>query len=166
MSQERPFALKYSQKRSVYYAYKTPFGKITIASNGKAVTGVSLKEFEYEGTKEPDSITNECATQLLEYLSGKRSVFDIDYVAEGSKFQKQVWEEIAKIPYSHVITSKELAQSFGDASSYRQVGSAVRANPIAILIPAHRVIPQSGYVGKDPQDKLRAAFRELEKRYG
>lgn len=149
-----------------FYSYKMPFGRITIRSNGAAITGVGLGEVDYDGEKAPDALTNECASQLLEYLSGKRSVFDIAYVASGSDFQKQVWGEIEKIPYSHVITSKELAESVGTPNAYRQVGAAVRANPIAILIPAHRVIPQSGYVGKNEHDRIRAAFRELEKRYG
>lgn len=149
-----------------YYSYKMPFGKITIRSNGAFVTGVSLGEVEYEGIMQPDSITNECANQLLEYLSGKRSVFDIEYEAQGTDFQKQVWKEIERIPYSHVITSKQLAEAVGTPQAYRQIGSVVRANPLAILIPAHRVIPQSGYVGKNEHDRIRAAFRELEKKYG
>lgn len=149
-----------------YYSYNMPFGKITICSDGNAITGVSLGDITYEGQKKSDPLTNECASQLLEYMSGKRSVFDIDYVAYGTDFQKQVWKEIEKIPYSHVVTSKELAQSMGMPKAYRQVGSAVRANPLVILIPAHRVIPQSNYVGKNESDRIRAAFRELERRYG
>ena len=155
-----------SQLLSNYYSYKTPFGKITISSNGESITGVGLGERTYPGENRTSSLTNECANQLLEYLSGKRSVFDIEYDAQGTDFQKQVWDEISKIPYSHVITSKELAESVGMPSAYRQVGAAVRANPIAIIIPAHRVIPQSGYVGKNEHDRIRAAFRNLESHYG
>lgn len=143
-----------------------PLGKITICSDGTAITGVSLGATVYDGEKKSDSLTNECANQLLEYMSGKRSVFDIEYAANGTDFQKQVWSAIEKIPYSHVVTSKELAESMGMPNAYRQVGSAVRANPLVILIPAHRVVPQSNYVGKNENDRIRAAFRELEKRYG
>lgn len=152
--------------RRNFYSYKMPFGSVTIQSSGNVVTGLSLGITEYVGEHAPSQTTNECANQLLEYLSGKRSVFTIEHVAQGTDFQRRVWSEIEKIPYSHVITSKELAESLAMPNAYRQVGSAVRANPIAVLIPAHRVIPQNGYIGKNDHDRIRAAFRELEKRYG
>lgn len=149
-----------------HYTYKMPYGTITVRSDGRSVTGVGLGKIDYEGEERPDSLTNECASQMLEYMSGKRSVFQIEHKAEGSDFQRRVWSEIEKIPYSHVITYRQLAEILGVPSAYRQVGSAVRANPLAILIPAHRVIPESGYVGKKDSDRIKAAFRELEKRYG
>lgn len=144
-----------------------PFGKVTVASDGEAVTNVALGRIELGGKFVPDGLTNLCANQLVEYLSGKRSVFDVPLAPKGTDFQKRAWEAMCGIPYSHVVTSSELAESMGAPEAYRMVGSAVRRNPIIVLIPAHRVIPSSGHVDKrDEHAVLRQAFRELERRYG
>lgn len=158
--------LQFPGEKRVFYTYNMPFGKVTIASNGAAVTNVAIGTAEFAGTHAPDETTNRCANQLVEYLSGKRSVFDVAVRAEGTEFQRRVWKAICAIPYSHVMTNMELAESIGSPNAYRMVGSAVRRNPVAVLIPAHRVVPVSGYVDKnDEHAMLRAAFRDLEQRY-
>ena len=155
-----------SSEKRVFYTYNMPFGKITIASDGSAITDVALGSDALGGTFAPDPITNMCANQLMEYLSGKRTVFDIPIAPRGTEFQRQVWDAICGIPYSHVMTSTELAEAMGAPSAYRMVGSAVRKNPIIVLIPAHRVVPSSGHVSNDDEQAMvRAAVRDLEQRY-
>ncbi len=159
--------MQFSGEKRVFFTYNMPFGKITVASDGASVTNVALGRQAFRGSCEPDALTNLCANQLVEYLSGKRSVFDVPLAPHGTEFQRRVWDATCAIPYSHVTTSRELAESMGAAGAYRMVGSAVRRNPIIVLIPAHRVVPSSGHVDKnDEHAVLRAAFRDLEKRYG
>lgn len=159
--------MQFSGEKRVFFTYNMPFGKITVASNGTSVTNVALGRQTFHGSCEPDPLTNLCANQLVEYLSGKRSVFDVPIQPHGTDFQRQVWDAACAIPYSHVMTSRELAESMGSAGAYRMVGSAVRKNPIIVLIPAHRIVPSSGHVDRrDEHAVLRAAFRDLEKRYG
>lgn len=159
--------LQFSGEKRVFFTYNMPFGKVTIASDGKAVTNVVLGQAKLDGSFSPDALTNLCANQLVEYLSGKRSVFDVPLAPKGTEFQKRVWDAVCAIPYSHVVTSKQLAESMGAPETYRMVGAAVRRNPIIMLIPAHRVMPSSGHVDKnDEHAMLRQAFRELEKKYG
>lgn len=149
-----------------YHSYITPYGPITIGCNGSAITRVCLGAHTLSGIDEPTAVMNRCATEILEYFSGNRSVFDLDLDIEGTDFQKQVWDAIGMIPYGQTSTPQDVALSIGKPGSYRAVGSAVKENPIAILVPAHRVVLSSGYVSKkDGSAKLRAAFRELEHKH-
>ena len=82
--------------------------------------------------------------QLKEYFAGTRKEFDVPLDAEGTEFQKKVWEELKKIPYGKTISYKTLAEKLGDVKSIRAVGKANGQNPIAIIIPCHRVIGADG----------------------
>ena len=155
-----------SSEKRVFYTYNMPFGKVTVASDGSAITNVALGSERLPGDFAPDAITNHCANQLVEYLSGKRAVFDVPIRPSGTDFQLRAWETMGTIPYSHTMTSTQLAEAMGAPEAYRMIGAAVRKNPIIVLIPAHRVVPSSGHVNKkDEHAMLRAAFRDLEQRF-
>ena len=82
--------------------------------------------------------------QLKEYFAGTRKGFDVPLDEKGTEFQKKVWEELKKIPYGKTISYKTLAEKLGDVKSIRAVGKANGQNPIAIVIPCHRVIGSDG----------------------
>lgn len=148
-----------------FYTYNTPYGPITIGATDAAITELRLGALALQGQREATEMLNACATQLLEYFSGKRSVFDLAIDPTGTPFQRDVWDAIEHIPYGQTTTSADIADLLGKPDSFRAVGSAVRENPIAIIIPAHRVVSASGYVNKkDDSARLRAAFRELEQK--
>lgn len=93
-----------------------------------------------------NSILEKTEDQLKEYFSGKRSVFDIPLDPNGTNFQKQVWQQLLKIPYGQYITYGEQARRLGSPKSARAVGAANGKNPIGIIIPCHRVIGASGHL--------------------
>ena len=98
-------------------------------------------------------------SQLEEYFAGTRKKFDVPLDLEGTDFQKKVWEELKKIPYGKTISYKTLAEKLGDVKSIRAVGKANGQNPIAIIIPCHRVIGSDGSLtgyagGLDIKEKL------------
>ena len=82
--------------------------------------------------------------QLSEYLSGLRKSFNVPFDIEGTDFQKKVWNELKNIPYGKTLSYKELSERIGNIKSIRAVGKANSQNPLAILIPCHRVIGTSG----------------------
>lgn len=82
--------------------------------------------------------------QLREYFAGTRKVFDIPLDIDGTDFQKTVWNELLKIPYGKTISYKTLSEKLGDIKAIRAVGKANGQNPIAIIIPCHRVIGSDG----------------------
>jgi O-6-methylguanine DNA methyltransferase len=84
------------------------------------------------------------AAQLAEYFSGGRKTFDLPLRPRGTEFQRQVWEELARIPYGVTISYAELAARVGRPGASRAVGRANGTNPIPVIIPCHRVIGSDG----------------------
>jgi methylated-DNA-[protein]-cysteine S-methyltransferase len=82
--------------------------------------------------------------QIIEYLCGERTNFDIKVVPQGTDFQKKVWEALLTIPYGEVASYKDIAEKIGNPKAVRAVGQANSKNPIPIIIPCHRVIGSNG----------------------
>jgi methylated-DNA-[protein]-cysteine S-methyltransferase len=89
-------------------------------------------------------VIEQCISELEEYFSGKRKFFSFEMDLRGSDFQIKVWSELLNIPYGKTISYEELAIRVGDIKSIRAVGLANGQNPIAIVVPCHRVIGKSG----------------------
>lgn len=84
------------------------------------------------------------ATQLDEYFAGSRKQFDIPLAPQGTEFQRQVWLTLASIPYGSTWTYADMATQIGKPTATRAVGAANGRNPIAIVLPCHRVIGKDG----------------------
>ena len=84
------------------------------------------------------------ATQLDEYLAGRRQSFDLALDIHGTPFQHEVWEQLADIPYGNTVTYGQIARRIGRPGASRAVGAAIGANPLSIVIPCHRVIGSTG----------------------
>jgi methylated-DNA-[protein]-cysteine S-methyltransferase len=82
--------------------------------------------------------------QVREYFAGKRTAFELPLAPEGTEFQRRVWAELMKIPFGATKSYGQVAKALGDVGSIRAVGKANGANPIALLIPCHRVIGANG----------------------
>jgi len=89
--------------------------------------------------------------QIVEYLSGKRKEFDMPLNPSGTEFQLKVWQELLLIPYGETVSYQEVANRLGDPKCIRAAATANGKNPIAIIIPCHRVIgshgEMTGYAG-------------------
>lgn len=82
--------------------------------------------------------------QLDDYFTGKARAFDVTVNPKGTPFQHKVWDYLLLIPYGQTRTYLDIANHLGDPNSVRAVGAANGANPIAIILPCHRVIAKSG----------------------
>jgi methylated-DNA-[protein]-cysteine S-methyltransferase len=82
--------------------------------------------------------------QLVEYFAGSRRHFDVPFKLGGTPFQKQVWQELLHIPFGETITYAQLAARVGKPAGARAVGHANGRNPVAIIVPCHRVIGANG----------------------
>ena len=91
-----------------------------------------------------DPLLSEGATQLIDYLAGRRLTFDLPFVAEGDRFQRQVWTIVDRIPRGATTTYGAIAEDLGDKALAWQVGQAVGANPLCIFVPCHRVVGADG----------------------
>ena len=93
----------------------------------------------------PDDEPNEAVlVQLHEYLRGNRRTFDLPLDLRGTPFQVSVWHALAEIPFGETASYGAIAEQVGRPRAVRAVGQAVGANPVAIVLPCHRVIGSSG----------------------
>ena len=84
------------------------------------------------------------AAQLDAYWRGELTVFDVPMNPPGTGFQRQVWAALSEIPYGTTVTYGEIAEAIGKPRAVRAVGRANGSNPIAIVVPCHRVIGADG----------------------
>ncbi len=86
----------------------------------------------------------ECAAQLQEYFAGERTTFEVPLLMKGAEFERQVWQALRGIPYGQTVSYGEIARRVGQPSAARAVGLANGRNPIAVIVPCHRVIGADG----------------------
>ncbi|MES1262692.1 MAG: methylated-DNA--[protein]-cysteine S-methyltransferase [Acidobacteriota bacterium] len=123
----------------------TPFGPAWAAINkAGAVTAFGFGETTRHADPDSSGSSPELARQLDEFFAGTRAQFDVPLAAKGSDFQKRVWEELRRIPVGQSISYAELAKRVGRPGAARAVGRANATNPIALLVPCHRVIGSGG----------------------
>ncbi len=148
-----------------HFVYPMLYGPITISSSAQGITRVSFGSISSVNA-ETSSLSNQAANELLEYFSGKRIFFEVPLDLRGSSFQKTVWKELTRIPYGQTRTSAEIAQLIGSPSSHRAVGAALKKNPLAILIPDHRIIQANGLsIGSGEAARMRTALLEKERAF-
>jgi len=140
-----------------YAFFSSPFGKVCIASTSKGVCHIAFEEDESSAfaileaqfpranfLAEQDE--HQCsAFQVLQFDNTKPS--EVTLHIAGSPFQLKVWEALLRIPVGQLATYSNLASKIGSPKAHRAVGTAIGRNPIAYLIPCHRVIQSSGYLG-------------------
>jgi methylated-DNA-[protein]-cysteine S-methyltransferase len=132
-----------------YNIIESPIGPILLVGNEKGLKHLNFQKGKRRVEIPVDWIENyeffrEAARQLEAYFSGKLQSFDLKLAPEGTDFQKYVWKALCEIPYGETRTYKEIAVSIGKPKAYRAVGLANNRNPIAIIIPCHRVIGSNG----------------------
>ena len=89
----------------------------------------------------------EAFAQLNAYLAGRLKVFDLPLETGGTPFQREVWSALCRVPYGKTASYAEIARAIGRPKAARAVGMANHANPIAIIIPCHRIIASGGGLG-------------------
>ncbi len=148
-----------------YYPYRTPLGRLTVASDGRAVTAIAFGERDFPGERRATELTNRAANQLQEYLAGKRRSFDLPLAPAGTDFQKKVWNALMDIPYGETRSYSEVASAIGSPKACRAVGGANNRNPLPIVVPCHRVVGSNGaLVGYAGGTKVKAFLLDLERR--
>lgn len=127
----------------IYQSYlETPIGFMRILSNGNQLINLSFQETD--GPEDPDQITEWTKTQISEYFTGTRTFFNIPLLLEGSEFESCVWNALQQIPYGTTISYKSLAKQIDRPNGMQAVGSANGRNPLAVIVPCHRVIGHNG----------------------
>ena len=129
------------------HTFESPIGPLVLAARLDQLVALHLPKSEDPpptGTAKLTPILKRTANQLDEYFRGKRLVFELDLAPEGTAFQRSVWDALLAIPYGTTATYGAIAQHIGRPAASRAVGAANGRNPIAVIIPCHRVIGSSG----------------------
>ena len=164
----------------IYYAsFKSPFLKrVFVASTQRGVCMVDFLTSEKAFLKRVkerfsgevvrnDRKNKEVLFQLKKYLKRELRNFNCRLDFKGTPFQKEVWSELAKIPYGQTRSYKEIAQAIGHSKAFRAVGNANGQNPLPLIIPCHRVIESNGGLGGFGHGlKVKRQLLELEKAHG
>lgn len=128
-----------------------PIGEVSIAADDEAVHAVMFAANRERLEKKlgnvvgkSNALTRRTAVQLQEYMAGERTVFDLPVYWRGTPFQQQAWRALCEIPYGETRSYAEQAQRIGKPKAVRAIGRTNGLNPLAIIVPCHRVIAKSG----------------------
>lgn len=132
---------------TVWTELDSPVGRLRVVGDGAAVTAVMFDPpGEPEGRRDDaDPVLAEARTQLEAYFAGDLKQFDLPLAPKGTPFQQRVWEALRGIEYGRTATYGEVARQLGlSPGASRAVGLANGRNPIAIVVPCHRVVGSNG----------------------
>ena len=138
----------------------SPIGRLRVATTEKGLAYVDLPHPSGAGLHdwleryapqarcvEARAPNREAIEQILEYLESRRTEFDLPLDLRGTPFQRKVWQALCEIPYGESRSYSEIARAVGRSKAQRAVGSANNANPVALIVPCHRVIAADGSLG-------------------
>ncbi|PIR48128.1 cysteine methyltransferase [Candidatus Peregrinibacteria bacterium CG10_big_fil_rev_8_21_14_0_10_55_24] len=128
--------------------FLSPIGPVRVEASLRGIRSVAF----CKGGEEGDLLhpwLRDGVRELKEYFAGERKCFtSLALVMQGTDFQQAVWEAAMTIPYGETVTYGELACSVGKKDAARAVGSALKVNPLLLIVPCHRVVPARGGVGE------------------
>ena len=133
-------------------AFDSPIGRLLIHSDGTHLVGLDiLPESDRALTSHlphtsTDPIIQKTLAQLQEYFAGTRTSFDIPLQTSGTPFQQKIWATLQTIAFGDTMTYQELGEKAGVGKAPRAVGGAVGKNPIALVIPCHRILGHTGTI--------------------
>jgi methylated-DNA-[protein]-cysteine S-methyltransferase len=133
----------------LYTRIESPIGELLLVGDGHALHGLHMQDGRTAVAVDPewrlaDEPFAEVRRQLSEYFDGERTTFDVPLAMAGTPFQRRVWSALREIPYGETTSYGELAGRLGRPSASRAVGLANGRNPIAVIVPCHRVIGSDG----------------------
>ena len=130
------------------HAHPTPIGPLILTAEGDTITGLAFSD---DPAPPPDRavlrahpVLAEAARQLDAYFAGTLRLFELPLAPHGTDFQRHVWAALQRIPYGATVSYGDIARAILAPNAIRAVGAANGANPIAVIIPCHRVIGANG----------------------
>lgn len=132
---------------------QSPVGRLTVVAGDRGLVRVHLESAGDHGEIEDFLVrprhpqVADAVRQLREYFAGTRRRFELRLDLRGTEFQVRAWRALARVPYGRTVTYAEQAQRMGHPRAFRAVGSANGRNPVAVVLPCHRVVASDGSLG-------------------
>jgi methylated-DNA-[protein]-cysteine S-methyltransferase len=144
-----------------WHSMDSPIGELLMVGDGRSLTRLRTRPREEDvphgGVRDPGAL-REVEAQLRAYFAGELTEFDVPLAPEGTGFQLRVWAALLEIPYGRTASYGAIAAAVGRPDAVRAVGSTNGRNPIAVIVPCHRVIGADGslvgYGGGLPRKRL------------
>jgi methylated-DNA-[protein]-cysteine S-methyltransferase len=124
--------------------YPSPIGPLEVYGTSDGIVSVNFVKRRLPNDRDLPECVKEGIRQLDEYFKGVRRRFSLKLLPHGTPFQELVWRQLKRIPYAKVVCYGDVARAIGKPKACRAVGNANNKNPIAIIIPCHRVIGSDG----------------------
>jgi methylated-DNA-[protein]-cysteine S-methyltransferase len=126
--------------------YESPLGPLTLIGGPDGLRGLYFpgRSGPLNESDRDDERFSEVAGQLEEYFTGTRQYFDVELALGGTPFQRQVWAQLAAIPYGSTQSYGELARDIGRTDRVRAVAASVGRTPVPIIVPCHRAVAADG----------------------
>lgn len=124
--------------------YNSKIGWLEVTATEEGLLAVAFVANAPGKSVENHPCVQECVAQLDAYFRGARQTFAINLLLQGTAFQQQVWRQLRTIPYGKTASYQEIAAAIGNPNAGRAVGGANGRNPIAIIIPCHRILGRNG----------------------
>ncbi len=154
----------------LYDTFDSPIGTLTVAGDSQGIHHILFENNRYDAKgrerwQRDIHALRDARTQLLQFLHGERTTFELPLAPHGTDFQLRVWKALADIPFGQTWSYVQLARHIGQPTASRAVGAANGRNPLPIVLPCHRVIGASGALtGFGGGIETKAALLELEGR--
>ena len=128
----------------LYDTVDSPIGPLLLSGDGHALSGLLMDARPAPGWRREPTAFAEARDQLEAYFAAELREFDLPLAPHGTPFQLEVWHALTEIPYGQTASYAELAARVGRPGAFRAVGAANGRNPIAVIVPCHRVIGADG----------------------
>jgi methylated-DNA-[protein]-cysteine S-methyltransferase len=133
----------------LYTILESPLGDLLLVGDGVVLHRLDMRQGRRPVAIDPrwrraDDAFADARTQLEEYFAGSRREFELELELHGNSFERRVWQELREIPYGETLTYGQVARAIGAPDAPRAVGLANGRNPIAVIVPCHRVIGANG----------------------
>ena len=126
------------------FCMESPIGNLKIIGDSEGISKVTFTEDALEICDKIPEVLSKAVMQLNEYFSKKRKVFDLKLNPKGTAFQKKVWKTLQNVEFGKTQSYQQIANNLGDPKVIRAAASANGKNPIAIIIPCHRIVGSDG----------------------
>ncbi|HVW39083.1 MAG TPA: methylated-DNA--[protein]-cysteine S-methyltransferase [Pirellulales bacterium] len=132
-----------------YWELSSPLGELLLVSDGQSLSGVYYEDHRRGPARGANwrrdaGPFEQVKNELTAYFGGELREFGVKLAPQGSEFQREVWNELRRIPPGKTLTYAELAARVGRPKAIRAVGAANARNPISIIVPCHRVVGSNG----------------------
>ena len=131
-------------KTTLYGYIASPIGTVEIGVSSECVTSLDFVDSPQHQESGDSNVMRKAIQQTRAYFQGRLQEFDLPLDMAGTPFQRSVWQALLAVPFGQTASYQQMADAVGKSKAVRAVGAANGRNPVAIIVPCHRIIGKNG----------------------